>query len=56
MATISKGHHFIPQCYLRGFAAAPESPQLFVVDFLERKTFVTSPLNIARRPAQEHDR
>lgn len=47
MGATAKRHHFISQCYLRGFAADPASPKLYVVDFFDRKSFSTSPLNVA---------
>jgi hypothetical protein len=43
----ARRHHFISQCYLRGFAADLTSPQLFVTDFKEHKQFRTSPENVA---------
>jgi Protein of unknown function (DUF4238) len=43
----ARRHHYIPQCYLKGFAANWDAPKLFVVDSETRKTFYTSPANIA---------
>ncbi len=43
----ARRHHYVPQCYLNGFAQHREKPKLYVVDALERRAFRTSPLNIA---------
>lgn len=43
----ARKHHFISQCYLKGFAHYPEKPKLFVVDAKARKTFSTQPGNVA---------
>jgi hypothetical protein len=43
----ARRHHFISQCYLRGFTEDPKSPKLFVTDFKERRTFWPSPANVA---------
>jgi hypothetical protein len=43
----ARNHHFVPQCYLKGFARHSEKPKLFVVDLKTRKTFETHPRNIA---------
>lgn len=40
-------HHYISQFYLRNFVADRSSPRLFVVDLPGRKTFTTSPSNVA---------
>lgn len=44
----ARRHHFLPQCYLRGFAHHREKPKLFVVDCKEGKSFTTNPVNIAQ--------
>lgn len=46
MAKTARKHHFIPQTYLKGFAA-PDSPQLYVTDLERRITFTTAVWNIA---------
>lgn len=43
----ARRHHFVPQGYLEGFAADSERPQLQVFDLAQRKTYTTSPINIA---------
>jgi hypothetical protein len=43
----ARQHHYVPQCYLRGFVRHREKPQLFVVDAKERRAFNTSPANVA---------
>jgi uncharacterized protein DUF4238 len=42
----AKRHHYIPQCYLKGFADNPNKPRLHVTDLAERRTFITKPGNI----------
>lgn len=44
----ARNHHWIPQCYLKGFAKnRSKNAQLFVVDAIERKVFQTIPRNVA---------
>ena len=43
----ARRHHYIPQCYLKGFAEVRDRPQLFVVDAKERRSFYTWIGNIA---------
>lgn len=43
----SRRHHYLSQCYLKGFAADRDNPELFVVDAKEKRSFTTSPLNVA---------
>jgi hypothetical protein len=40
-------HHYVPQLYLRGFCQDPKRPRLFVVDAIEKRSFETSPRNVA---------
>lgn len=48
MATEARNHHWVPQCYLRGFAKRPsKNAQLYVVDAVKDKAFVTTPRNVA---------
>jgi len=44
---VARRHHFVSQCYLRGFAANRDKPRLFVVDGKEGKSFTTGPENVA---------
>jgi hypothetical protein len=44
----ARHHHFLPQCYLRGFAHHRDKPRLFVVDGKDGRTFTTQPANIAQ--------
>jgi hypothetical protein len=41
-----RNQHYIPQCYLRGFALDEARPRLFVVDLQDRRTFSANPRNI----------
>ncbi len=43
----ARKHHYVPQCYLKGFVADREKPKLFVVDLGTRRTFETAPANVA---------
>jgi len=46
--SIARNHHWIPQCYLKGFSKSrSKNAKLFVVDAIGRKTFSTVPRNIA---------
>jgi Protein of unknown function (DUF4238) len=41
-------HHYVSQCYLKGFCADREKPRLFVIDLKERRIFPpTNPKNVA---------
>ncbi len=47
-STEARNHHWVPQCYLKGFAKSrSKNAKLFVVDLVERKTFATIPRNVA---------
>jgi len=35
----ARKHHFLSQCYLKGFTQFPNKPRLYVTDLKERKTF-----------------
>jgi len=43
----ARQHHYVPQCYLKGFTHDRENPKLFVVDGKERRNFSTAPANVA---------
>lgn len=43
----AKIHHYVPQCYLKGFARHRDEPKLFVIDGNEQRSFVTNPKNVA---------
>ena len=44
----ARNHHWVPQCYLKGFAKSrSKNAKLFVIDAIERKTFQTIPRNVA---------
>lgn len=43
----ARRHHYVPQCYLRGFVTEPQKPKLFVIDGKERRSFRTAPANVA---------
>jgi Protein of unknown function (DUF4238) len=45
--TAARKHHYIPQCYLKGFARHRNNPKLFVVDGRTKKAFSTIPANVA---------
>ena len=44
---IARKHHYVPQCYLKGFSINRNNPKLYVVDINERRAFTTAPTNIA---------
>lgn len=43
----ARKHHYVPQCYLKGFAKFRDKPKLYVVDAKERKAFRTAPAQVA---------
>lgn len=43
----ARQHHYVPQCYLKGFVEDREKPKLFTVDFRARHSFSTHPKNVA---------
>src|SRR5579863_4449167 len=43
--TAARTHHWVPQFYLRQFSD-PKTSQVFVVDFVDRRAYRTSPKNI----------
>jgi len=43
----ARNHHYLPQCYLNGFAANRENPKLFAIDLVDRKSFWPRPRNVA---------
>ncbi|WP_265923371.1 DUF4238 domain-containing protein [Cupriavidus nantongensis] len=44
----ARNHHYVPQCYLKGFARnRSKNAQLFVVDTKTKRAFVTTPRNLA---------
>ena len=48
----ARNHHFVPQCYLRGFTTAEQrTSRLFVVDAVKRQAFET----VARNVGAERD-
>lgn len=48
MPMTARHHHFLPQCYLKGFVRHREKPKLFVVDGLTGKAFTTHTRNVAQ--------
>jgi hypothetical protein len=47
-AAEARNHHWIPQCYLKGFTRSGKAlGQLYVVDAKQRKAFTTKPRNVA---------
>lgn len=47
MSNTSRNHHYIPQCYLRGFLDPNlKKKQLHVIDKIDRRHFVTIPRNV----------
>jgi hypothetical protein len=42
----ARKHHYLTQCYLKGFASDRKKPKLFVVDLPRRTSFRTAPSNI----------
>lgn len=50
MTNVPRHHHFIPQCYLRGFLSANQKKeQLTVIDLKQRKSFETNIRNIGSK-------
>jgi hypothetical protein len=45
----ARGHHFVPQCYLRGFLRNQEKAKLFVVDLERGRTFQTGTDNVGKQ-------
>jgi hypothetical protein len=43
MAKKARRHHYIPQCYLRGFLPKGKKPKLTVLDLTEKRTFLEQP-------------
>jgi Protein of unknown function (DUF4238) len=43
----ARRHHYVPQCYLKGFCRHRDKPKLFVVDAKRLSTFATHPANVA---------
>lgn len=44
----ARNHHWVPQCYLKGFAKSPsKKAQLHVIDTNSRKSFIAKPRNVA---------
>lgn len=43
----ARKHHFVPQCYLKGFVKHRAKPKLYVVDGKARRQFLTTPANVA---------
>ncbi|WP_194725039.1 DUF4238 domain-containing protein [Noviherbaspirillum malthae] len=44
----ARNHHWVPQCYLKGFAKSPsKNAKLYVVDKTSRTSFMASPRNVA---------
>lgn len=47
MPTRAKHHHYIPQCYLRGFTRnKSKNSKITVIDFAQKKLFETVPRNV----------
>lgn len=43
----ARQHHWVPQCYLKGFGKSrSKKAKLFVVDLAEKRTFETTPRNV----------
>ena len=44
----ARNHHWVPQCYLKGFAKSrSKNAQLHVADFEANRQFMTIPRNVA---------
>lgn len=44
----SRNHHWVPQCYLKGFAKSPsKKAQLHVIDTSLQQSFIANPRNVA---------
>lgn len=48
MSGEARNHHWVPQCYLKGFAKSPsKKAQLHVIDTNSRQSFIANPRNVA---------
>jgi hypothetical protein len=55
MAGMARNHHWVPQCYLKGFSKGwSKNSQLHVVDAVAQRQFMTLPRNVAS--AQDFNR
>jgi hypothetical protein len=45
----SRRHHYVPQCYLKGFAAERDKAQIHAVDLRRLLAFATSTKNVAQK-------
>jgi Protein of unknown function (DUF4238) len=43
----ARQHHYVPQCYLKGFVTDRDKPSLFAVDFRTQRYFNPHPKNVA---------
>src|ERR1700680_888417 len=43
----ARRHHYVPQCYLKGFVRDRNKPKLFLIDAKEKRSFPTAPVNVA---------
>src|SRR5262245_18553361 len=43
----ARKHHYLPQCYLKGFTKDRQNPKLFVVDLKAARSFWSAPANVA---------
>jgi hypothetical protein len=50
VGSVARNHHWVPQCYLKGFAKGrSKNSHLHVVDFLLGRQFATIPRNVAAK-------
>ena len=44
---VARKHHYVPQCYLKGFVQDRDNPKLYVTNANDGRTFETAPANVA---------
>lgn len=44
---VARKHHYVPQCYLKGFVQNRDNPKLYVTNIDDGRTFETAPANVA---------
>lgn len=44
---VARKHHYVPQCYLKGFVEDRDNPKLYVTNTSDGRTFETAPANVA---------
>ncbi|WP_131113106.1 DUF4238 domain-containing protein [Lichenihabitans psoromatis] len=45
---VARMHHYVPQCYMKGFVTDRDKPQVYAVDFRTQRAFVSHTKNVAQ--------